>query len=112
ADLRDDVQDDVFRADTRAQLPIHADLHDLGLLLQQTLRGQYVRDLRSADAKRERTERTVRARVTVAAHDREARLREPELRTNHVHDALPRIAQRIKRHTEIAAVAGELIELC
>ena len=41
-----------------------------------------------ADAERQRAERAVRGRVAIAADHRHARLRESQLRSDHVHDAL------------------------
>jgi hypothetical protein len=65
----------------------------LGLALQQALGGQDVLDLARSDAKCERAERAVRRRMTVAAHDCLAGLREPTLRSNDVHDPVPAVAE-------------------
>jgi len=73
----------------------------------QTLRRQHVAHLRRADAECHRSERAVRGGVTVAARDRHARLCEPELRADHVHDALPVVVEAGEAHTEIPAIALE-----
>ena len=52
-------------------------------------------------------ERAVRRGVAVAAGDRHPRLREPELRADHVHDALPVVVEPGEAHAEVAAVALE-----
>ena len=51
-----------------------------------------MRDLGSADAEGQRTERTVGAGVAIATDDRHARLGQPLLRPNHMDDALLIIA--------------------
>ena len=63
-------------------------LHRERLVLRQTLRCQHVLDFARADAKRERAESAVRARVTIAADDRHARPRQSKLWSNNVNDAL------------------------
>ena len=59
---------------------------------RQALRREHVAHLRGADAERDRAQRAVRRGVAVAARDRHARLRETELGTDHVDDALVFIA--------------------
>ncbi len=60
---------------------------------------------------RERAERAVRRRVAVAADDRHARLRDAELRADHVDDALAAAARRVQRDAELLAVAAQRLEL-
>jgi hypothetical protein len=76
------------------KLAVDPDQHRLGLLDQQALRGQHVLDFGRADAERQRAERTVRARMRVAADDRHAGQRRPALRADHVDDALALVAER------------------
>ena len=71
-----------------AEPPVHVDAADLQRVERQALRRQHVAHLRGADAERDGAERAVRRRVAVAAGDRHARLRQPELGPDHVHDAL------------------------
>ena len=68
-------------------------------------------DLGGADPEREGPERPVRRGVRVAADDRHARLRDPELGPDHVHDALAAAAGRVERDVELLAVAPERLEL-
>jgi hypothetical protein len=56
--------------------------------LRQTLGGQYVFNFTGADTEREGAEGSVRARMTVAADNRQARLGQTQFRTNHVHNSL------------------------
>ncbi len=79
--------------------------------LQQALRREHVADLARADAEGQRTEGAVRAGVAVAADDRRARVRESQLRADHVHDALTLVAHRVQRHAELPAVALERRDL-
>jgi hypothetical protein len=65
------------------------------------------RDLGGADAERHRSERAVRRRMTVAAGNRHPGLRQAELRTDHVDDALALVAEVVERDAEVAAVALE-----
>jgi hypothetical protein len=62
--------------------------------MRQRLGGQHVLDLAGADAEGQRTERAVRRRVRVAAHDGHAGLGQTELRADDVHDALVDVAHR------------------
>ena len=60
----------------------------LSLSIARRLRREHVAHLRRADAEGDGAERAVRGGVRVAAADRHARLREPALGADHVHDAL------------------------
>src|SRR5690606_21782706 len=68
---------------------------------------EHVAHLRRADAEGHRPEGAVRRGVTVAARDGHARLREPELGTYHVHDALTAGHMVVEGNTELAAVLLE-----
>ena len=58
-----------------------------------------------------RTECAVGGRVTVAADDRHAGLRESELRSDDVHDALFEVAHRMQPDAELFAVASQRFDL-
>ena len=60
----------------------------MGTLLHETLRRQHVLDLARADPECECAEGAVRCGVRVAADDRHTRLRNAELGSDHMHDAL------------------------
>ena len=79
----------------------------LRLALQQALGGQDVADLARADAEGEGAEGPVRAGVAVAADDGRARVREAQLRPDHVDDALPLVAHPVEGDAELAAVPLE-----
>ena len=68
-------------------------------------------DFARADAKRKRAERAVRARVTIAADDRHARLRETKLRTNHVNDALLGRMNIEELNTKLLAIFAQCFDL-
>ena len=106
ADLRDDVENDVLRGDAVLQLAGDSDLEVLRLALQQALAREHVADFRGADAEGQRTKRAVRRGMTVAAHDGLPRLRDAELRTDHVNDALLVAAEPVELYAEVAAVRG------
>ena len=80
ADPGEQGEDDVLGADAGRQPAVDPDLVGLRPALEQALGREDHLDLAGADPERERPERAVRGRVRVAAHDRHARLRQPELR--------------------------------
>ena len=78
---------------------------------REALRREHVLDLGRADAEGERAEGAVRRGVAVAADDRQARLREAELRADDVDDALAPAAGRVERDAELLAVRAQRLEL-
>ena len=97
AERPDDAEHQVLGGAAGRQVAVDGDRHGLRLDLAQRLGGQHVLDLGGADAERQRAERAVGGGVAVAADDRHARLGEPELRADHVHDALVDAAERVQR---------------
>ena len=81
--------------------------HVLRLALDQRLRGEHMLDLGRADPVRERAECAVRRGVAVATRDRHARLGQPQLRPDDVHDALVGVAPAVERDAELPAVVLE-----
>src|SRR5258708_4038522 len=111
ADLADDREDDVFRADAVRQLAVDNDAHVFRFILNQRLRREHVLDFRSADAVRERPEGALRRSVAVAANDGGAGQREALLRPDDVNDALPAVALVEIFDAELARVLGERFDL-
>ena len=111
ADLRDDREDDVLRGDAGPERALDVDRHRLERLQRQGLGGEHVLDLARADAERHRAERAVRRGVRVAADDRDAGLRESQLRSDDVHDALLDVAERVQADAELLRVAPEGLDL-
>ena len=109
--LGDQPEDHVLRADAHPGTARERDAQRACALLGEGLRGQHVLDLARSDAEGECAERTVRRRVRVAAHDGHARLRDAELGPDHVHDALPAVAEPVVRDAELLDVAGQGVEL-
>ena len=107
AHLADRAEDQVLRRDAEAELARVGDPHRLRLALGEALRGEHVLDLAGADAEGERAEGAVGGGVRVAADDRHARLRDAQLRPDHVHDPLAGGADRVERDAELLAVALE-----
>ena len=68
-------------------------------------------DLAGTNAECERTEGAVRSRVRVAADDRQARLRDAQLGTNHMDDALAAMAPRVVDDAEVFDVLLERVDL-
>ena len=91
-DPRDDRENDVLACDTEPECALDVDAHGLRLALPECLRRQHVRDLGRADTEGETAERAVRRRMAVTAHERDAGQRDALLGSDHVHDALPPIA--------------------
>jgi hypothetical protein len=92
-------------------MPIELDEHRLGLAADQALRRQDLLDLGCADAKRQGAKRPVGCGVAIAAHDRHARLGQPELGANDVNDSLIARRQVIETHAVRGTVLPECIEL-
>ena len=107
----DDGEDDVLRRDAGRQLAVDGDRHLLRAVLRQRLRGQHVLDLAGADAERQRAEGAVGRGVAVAADDRHARLGQPQLRADDVHDALVAVAHRGQPDAELGGVLAQRLDL-
>ncbi len=111
ADLADQPEDQVLRDDAARGHALEAD-EQLGRPpVGQRLGREHLLDLARADAEREGTERAVRRGVRVAADDRHAGLRDPELGADHVHDALAAMSPAVAADAELRAVAVERLEL-
>ncbi len=110
-DARDDPEDDVLRAHVRRRLTLDRHGHGPRTLARDRLRREDVLDVARPDAERDRAQGAVGRRVAVAAHDEHARLAEPELRTDDVHDPLAGIAHRVEADAELGAVPRERLEL-
>ena len=111
ADLGDDGEDDVLGGHVRRQFAFHVHGHRLERLERQGLCGEHVLDLRRADAERQGTERAMRGRMGITAHDGHARLCKTQLRAHLMHDALVGVAQRMQAHAELLAVLLEGAQL-
>src|SRR5690349_2964140 len=68
-------------------------------------------DFRRANTEGEGAERTVRARMAIAAHHGLARLSDAQLRPYDVHDAAGRVLQAEQLHAELGAILLELAYL-
>ena len=68
-------------------------------------------DFAGADPERQRAKGAMRAGVAVAADNGQARLRQPELGANHVHNALQRAEAVLEPNTELFTVALERVKL-
>ena len=85
----DDGQDDVLGVQARrASWPVTSIPNDWGRALPEGLRGQDVLDLARADPEGQGPEGAMRAGVAVAADDRQAGERRPELGADDVDDPL------------------------
>ena len=103
----DDLEHDVLGEHPGGQRTIHRDAPHLERVDRQTLRRQHVPHLRRADTDRHRAKRAVGRGVAVAARDRHPRLRQPQLRPDDVHDALPVAVEIPQRDAELRAVPLE-----
>src|SRR5256886_14078242 len=74
-------------------------------------RSEHVLDLARPDAERERPERAVRGRMRIAAYDHHPRLREAQLGTDHVHDALTGRREIEQLDAELAGIRRERANL-
>ena len=111
AGVRDQGEHQVLGGDAVRQAAVDGDGHRLGPGLRQGLGGEHVLDLGGADAERDRAEGTVGRGVGVAAHDRHARLGQPELGADDVDDALLDVAERVEAYAEVGAVLAQRLDL-
>ena len=111
AELADRREDHVLSGEAERQRADEVDLHRSRPGLRQRLGREDVLDLGRADPERESADGAVRRGVAVTADDRHARLREAELRTDHVDDPLATAAGREEPHVELVAVRTERVEL-
>ena len=101
-----------FAVTPRGEPPVEVEANRPRLSLREGLRREDVLDLGRPDPERERAERAVRRRVPVAADDRHARLRQPELRADHVDDSLAAAAGGEERYAELLAVPASASSCC
>src|ERR1700722_333052 len=104
SDLSDDSQRQIFRGHAICQLSAHVNLHRLWRLLRETLSRQHVLDFRSTNTEGQRAERSVRAGMAISADNGHSRLRQPQLRTDHMHDALVRRIHIKQADSELLAI--------
>jgi hypothetical protein len=109
--VRDQGQHEVLGGDALRQAAVDRDGHRLRLVLHQGLGREDVLDLRRTDAEGDRTERAVRAGVAVTADDRHAGLRQAELWTDDVDDALVEVAERVQPDAELFGVPAQRLDL-
>ena len=111
ADLADHSEDYVLgRYVTRRRtFDIHA--HPLGSRLRQSLRRQNMFYFARADAKCKCTERAMCCRVAVAANNCHARQCATLLGADDMHDALTRVAHRVKSDLELFGVVTQHLDL-
>ena len=108
----DDREDQVLGGDAAARsAPSTLIAKVFGSPLQQALGREHMSDLGGADAEGERAEGAMGAGVAVAADDGLARLRQAELRADHVHDAALLAAAAEQLDAELGAVALQLRDL-
>ena len=80
------------------------DLPNFRAIEEHRLRREDFRNIAGADPDGDAAERSVRAGVTVPAHDRHAGLSQSLFRSDDMHDALTIIFQIKQRHTKISTV--------
>ena len=110
AEQADDVEDDVLRIDSGAEVAVHLDAAHFHFLKRDGLRGENVADLAGADAESDRAERAVSRRVRVAASDRGAGLGDALLGSDDVDDALFAGGEVEIGDPEIIAVLADRID--
>jgi hypothetical protein len=111
AGLGDDRQHHVLGGDAGGEAAGDLDLHVLGFLLDQRLRGQHMLDLGGANAVGQRPEGAMRRRVAVAADDGHAGQGPALLGADDVDDALPDVVDGVVMHPELARVAVQRVDL-
>jgi Domain of unknown function (DUF5666)/Viral BACON domain/Putative binding domain, N-terminal len=103
----DDRQNHILRVHATRKRASDTDAANLHRFDCQALRRQDVPHLRGADAERDGAKCAMSGRVTIAARDRHARLREAKFRSDHVDDPLIGVVQIPQGYVEVVAVALE-----
>ena len=103
------MQANVFGAHAGLQFANQTDAHGFGSQLPQGLCGQYVRDLRSPDAKTHGPQCAVRGGVAVATNHHHAGVGQTLLGSNHVNDALPGVVESDLRDAMALGVGAERV---
>jgi hypothetical protein len=111
AEPADHGQDHVFGAGPGGQLAVDVDRHRLGPRLGQGLSGQHVFDFAGADTEGQGPEGAMGGGVGVAADHGHPRLGQTLLGTDHVHDALARLAHLVEGDTELGGVGPHDLDL-
>ena len=111
ADLTNDGQDQVLRADAFAKLAGNVNSQRFWFALQQTLRRQDVTHFSCADAEGEGAECPVRAGVAVTANNGLAGLGGTELRTNNMDNAAVFAVKAQQLNAKLLAVRFHLSDL-
>ena len=111
ADLADHRQHDIFCRHAFWQRSVDLHKHSLGFFGQQGLGGQHVLHFGSANAMRQTTERAMRRRMRIAAHNRHAWQRCTLLGADHVNDTLALVAHIEIRHAVGLRIGVEGLDL-
>ncbi len=107
----DEIENQILGGHAGEQPAVDAQLHGLGLVLQQRLRGQHVFHFAGADAEGQGPERSVRGGVTVAADDGHARLSQTQLGADDVHNPLLMIVEIVHANAELPAIRAQGVDL-
>ena len=110
-DFRNHGENQIFGDHSLGRVAVEAHLTGFRLVLQQALGGEHVLDFRRADAKCQRPKGPVGRRMAIAADDGHARLREPQLGADDVHNPLVFAVQVLQGDPELAAVDAHLLDL-
>lgn len=103
--MADHVEDQILGEHARLQVALHQDPPHLELVHRQALAGEHIAHLAGADTEGDRPEGAVGGGVRIAAGDRHARLAEPQLRRDHMDDALAAAAEAMQGDAVLGAVA-------
>src|SRR5436305_14670652 len=102
AKLADNGESKVLCRDTGGQLALYANIHRLGLVLQETLCRQHMLDLARADTNSKNAQSTMRGGMRVTTDKRHPWQGKTQLRSNNMHNTLMWIAHIKERQIEVA----------
>src|SRR5260370_3483626 len=111
ANLSDNGENEVFGSDALGTLAVHQNVQRLRARLRKTLGCQHMLDFASADSESQRAERAMRGGVAVATDECLPGLRDSQLWSDDVHDALILAVHVKQAHAGLAAVLLEGIKL-
>mmetsp|Transcript_22345 Transcript_22345/g.41965 ORF Transcript_22345/g.41965 Transcript_22345/m.41965 type:complete len:201 (-) Transcript_22345:107-709(-) len=111
ANASNDGQHQILRSNARVKVSYDANSHVFRRLLQQSLRGKDMFNLRGANTEGKGAKSPVSGGVAVSAHNCHSRLRETLLRSNNMHNALTSVLHAEILNSEFFHVGGQGLNL-
>ena len=109
--FRHDIESDILCRHPFSQIAFHTDAHGFRFCLQDALRSHHHLHFAGSDTEGNRSDRSVRGSMRVAANDSHSRQGQTAFRAYHMDDAVPFIHHSIMSQTEIGSVLCQRVDL-